>query len=94
MKKYYRRIRDLREDRDWTQTQIAEMLHVTQKVYSNYETGRTLVPSDILIELADIHGTSMDYLAERTDSPYFEKITYISGDIRQTVTSLSDSDQP
>ena len=74
IKNHYQRIRDLREDRDWTQTQIAEMLHVTQKVHSNYETGRTPVPTPILVELANIHGTSTDYLVERTDSPYFKKM--------------------
>ena len=90
----FNRIRNMREDKDWSQLKVATMLKISRKVYSNYENGRTQVPSEILVELADIHGTSMDYLAGRTDSPYFEKITYIPGDKHHTVTSLSVSDQP
>lgn len=63
----YRRIRDLREDKDMTQTQIAEILNCSQRVYSDYERGRLDIPTDILIRLADFHGVSVDYLLERTD---------------------------
>ena len=63
----YKRIRDLREDADMTQTQIAEVLHCSQRVYSNYERGDLDVPTDILIKLADLHDVSVDYILERTD---------------------------
>ena len=63
----YRRIRDLREDADMTQTQIASILHCSQRVYSNYERGDLDIPTDILIKLADYHDVSVDYLLGRTD---------------------------
>ena len=63
----YRRIRDLREDADMTQTQIAGILHCSQRVYSNYERGDLDIPTDILIKLADYHNVSVDYLLGRTD---------------------------
>ena len=64
----YRRIRDLREDRDLTQKQIAEMLGMSQTGYSKYETGENDIPTAILIKLANFYGTSIDYLLERTDN--------------------------
>lgn len=63
----YRRIRDLREDKDMTQTQIAQILHCSQRVYSNYERGEVDIPTDILIRLADFHGVTVDYLLSRSD---------------------------
>ncbi len=63
----YKRIRDLREDADLTQTQIANMLMCSQRVYSNYERGELNVPCEILIKLADIHDVSVDYILNRTD---------------------------
>lgn len=63
----YKRIRDLREDRDLTQTQIARMLGMSQTGYSKYETGENDVPTQILIKLADFYGTSVDYLLGRND---------------------------
>ena len=63
----YRRIRDLREDADMTQTQIAAILHCSQRVYSNYERGDIDIPTEILIKLADFHNVSVDYLLGRTD---------------------------
>ena len=63
----YPRIRDLREDEDWTQAQVAEMLHITQTCYSKYELGRRDIPTEILIELSRIHGTSTDYILGLTD---------------------------
>lgn len=67
-----RRIRDLREDNDLTQQQMAEYLHVHQSTYSDYETGRVNIPVPQLIALADFYHTSTDYLLERTDekTPY------------------------
>ena len=68
----YRRIRDLREDADMTQTQIAKILHCSQRVYSNYERGDIDIPTSILISLAKIHSTSVDYILGLTDNkePY------------------------
>ena len=63
----YKRIRDLREDRDLTQKQIAEILGMSQTGYSKYETGENDIPTQILIKLADFYGTSTDYLLGRTD---------------------------
>lgn len=65
----YRRIRDLREDKDLTQTKMGEILSCSQRVYSNYERGDIDIPSAILIKLADFHGVSVDYLLGRTDNP-------------------------
>ena len=71
----YRRIRDLREDRDMTQVQVAKILHCSQRAYSNYERGVVDMSTKSLIELAKFHGTSVDYLLELTDEkrPYPEK---------------------
>lgn len=68
----YNRIRDLREDRDLTQKEIAGMLGMSQTGYSKYETGENDVPTHILIKLADFYGTSVDYILGRTDNiaPY------------------------
>ena len=66
------RIRDLREDRDLTQKQIAEFLHIKQNTYSQYENGHRQIPVDILIKLAQFYNTSVDYLLGRTNEkrPY------------------------
>ena len=58
----YQRIRDLREDRDLTQTQMAEMLNLSQSTYSRYESGVLDIPSSVLISLAKFHKVSVDYL--------------------------------
>ena len=63
----YRRIRDCREDRDMTQSQMAELLHCSQRIYSNYERGDVDIPTQILIQLARIHQTSTDYLLGLTN---------------------------
>lgn len=63
----YRRIRDLREDDDLKQRQIAEYLKCSQRTYSDYENGKIRVPVDVLIELSRYYGTSVDYLLELTD---------------------------
>ena len=65
----YQRIRDLREDLDLSQTQMAALLGVSQTTYSRYERGAYGVPTDILIKLAKIHKTSVDYLLGLTDNP-------------------------
>lgn len=63
----YKRIRDLREDSDLTQKQIAEILGMSQTGYSKYETGENDIPTHILIKLADFYHTTTDYLLGRTD---------------------------
>lgn len=63
----YRRIRDLREDADMTQTEIADILNISQRTYSRYENDERAIPVEILSQLADFHKTSIDYLIGRTD---------------------------
>ncbi|MCC8128924.1 MAG: helix-turn-helix transcriptional regulator [Clostridiales bacterium] len=63
----YPRIRDLREDADLTQREVAGMLHCSQQVYSNYELGQRDIPTAVLIALADYYGTTVDYLLGRID---------------------------
>lgn len=65
----YKRIRDLREDKDLTQTDMGKILSCSQRVYSNYERGDIDIPTSILIKLADYHSVSVDYILERTDNP-------------------------
>ncbi|MBQ3549674.1 MAG: helix-turn-helix transcriptional regulator [Clostridia bacterium] len=63
----YQRLRDLRNDRDLNQTQVAKMLGMSQTGYSKYETGENDIPTAILIKLARFYGTSIDYLLGETD---------------------------
>ena len=58
----YQRIRSLREDHDLTQIQMSEMLHCSQRVYSNYECGELDIPTCILIDLANFYNVSIDYI--------------------------------
>ena len=58
----YKRIRDLREDKDLTQKQMAEILNCSQQVYSNYELGQRDIPTEILIRLAEYHNVTTDYI--------------------------------
>ena len=58
----YKRIRDLREDSDLTQKQLASYLHCSQQVYSNYELGQRDIPTSVLIALAKFYNTSTDYI--------------------------------
>lgn len=63
------RIRDLREDRDLTQKQIADMLMCDQSLYSKYERGEREIPLVLVLKLADFYNTSVDYIVGRTDDP-------------------------
>lgn len=63
----YPRIRDLREDHDLNQTQVASMLGMSQTGYSKYETGENDIPTTILIKLARFYDTSVDYLLGETN---------------------------
>ena len=71
----YPRLRDLREDSDRSQTDLAKLLGMSQTGYSKYETGENDVPVAVLEKLADIYHTSVDYLLGRTDvkTPYPKK---------------------
>ena len=71
----YPRIRDLRNDKDMTQREIAELLGMSQTGYSKYETGENDTPTAVLIQLAALHKTSVDYLLGLTDvrEPYPRK---------------------
>ncbi len=63
----YKRIRDLREDNDLSQTKVAQMLGMSQTGYSKYETGENDLPTSILIKLAKFYNTNIDYLLNQTD---------------------------
>ncbi len=65
----YRRIRDLREDNDLKQYQLADYLNCSQQVYSNYELGQRDIPTDILIRLSKFYNVSVDYLLGLTSNP-------------------------
>lgn len=66
---HYKRIRDLREDNDKTQKEIADYLNMKQPQYYRYENGLRDIPSDILIKLAEYYNTTTDYILGLTDSP-------------------------
>lgn len=63
----YKRIRDLREDCDLTQNDMAKILNCSQRVYSNYERGERDIPTEILIALAKFHNTTTDYILGLTN---------------------------
>lgn len=68
----YPRLRNLRADKDLSQTEMGKILGMSQTGYSKYETGENDIPTTILIELATYHNTSIDYLLNLTDvkTPY------------------------
>ena len=72
MKMYQNRLRDLREDKDLNQTDIAKLLTVHQTTYSDYELNKLNIPVSVLHTLADFYGVSVDYLLGRTNrkEPY------------------------
>ncbi len=70
----YERIRNMREDRDMTQSDMASYLRIHQTTYSDYEIGHLNIPVPVLIKIADLFDTSIDYLVGRTD----EKTKYPS----------------
>lgn len=69
----YRRIRDLREDRDLKQREVAAYLQCSQRVYSNYELGQRDIPTDILIRLSNYYDVSIDYILGQTSNPHRNK---------------------
>lgn len=67
MQYYYRRIRDMREDHDKKQSEIANLLKITQQQYSLYESGKREIPLHMMIQLADLYSVSLDYMTGRTN---------------------------
>lgn len=65
----YQRIRDLREDKDLKQRQVADYLNCSQQVYSNYELGQRDIPTDVLINLSNLYNVSVDYILGLTNNP-------------------------
>ncbi len=72
---YYPRLKDLRNDKDLMQKEIAHYLGIDQRVYSNYETGKREIPAHFVVLLADFYNTSTDYILGRTSNstPYKNK---------------------
>ena len=70
--KYNERIREIREDNSLTQQKIADLLHIGQRTYADYENGKTKIPIDSLLILARFYNVSMDYIsgASNTKSRY------------------------
>ena len=65
----YKRIRDLREDKDWSQQKVADMLFINRRTYQAYENGVNSMNPETLIKLSKIYNVSIDYLLEQTDNP-------------------------
>ena len=66
----WKRLIDLREEKDLRQKKVAADLYISQRAYSHYETGTRSVPIEIFIKLADYYNTTIDYIVERTDKRY------------------------
>ena len=66
---YYRRLKDLREDKDLVQKEVAAYLGIDQRVYSNYEIGKREIPTRFVVMLAKLYGTSTDYILNLTNNP-------------------------
>ena len=73
--KYNERIRELREDHSLTQQKVANLLHIGQRTYDDYESGKTRIPIDNIMILARFYNTSMDYItgASNVQKPYPKK---------------------
>ena len=69
----YRHIREIREDRDLRQKDVAKILNVSQNTYSQYETGIIPLTAETLIKLSDYYNVSIDYLLDRTDNQKINK---------------------
>ncbi len=76
-KMYYKRLKDLREDHDLYQKDVAKVINVAQQYYSEYEQGNRPIPLEKVIILANFYNTSIDYIVNRTDTkkPYPKKNT-------------------
>ena len=69
----FQRIQDLRTDADMSQKQLSEILHISQRSYSHYETGSRNIPVEMLIRLANYYDINVDYLVGRTDKKEMNK---------------------
>ncbi len=67
--RYNDRIREIREDHSLTQQKIADILHIGQRTYADYESGKTRIPIDSLLILAKFYNVSMDYISGASDQP-------------------------
>lgn len=72
----FQRLQDLRNDADMSQKQISEILHISQRSYSHYETGSRSIPIEMLIRLANYYDTSIDYLVGRTVPLFFNFLRF------------------
>ncbi len=70
---YFKRLRDMREDHDMKQVEIADYLGIAQTVYSRYERGFQTIPVEHLIKLAELYRVSVDYLLGRTENPHMNR---------------------
>ncbi len=70
----YRRIRNLREDHDMKQREVASFLNCSQQVYSNYELGQRDIPTETLIKLSQLYNVSVDYILEISNNPKISKM--------------------
>ena len=66
---YFPRLKEMRKEKNLGQKEIAAVLGISQTVYSRYERGARTIPTELLIKLADLYETSIDYLVDRTDYP-------------------------
>ncbi len=73
MRKYYGRIRNLREDADLTQEKIGKAIDVPQRTYAYYESGQRMIPPSVLCALADFYDVSVDYILGRTNNKKMNK---------------------
>ncbi|MBR1532140.1 MAG: helix-turn-helix transcriptional regulator [Eubacterium sp.] len=65
----FRRIRDLREDADLSQNEMGKLINLSQRTYAYYESGQRTIPPEVLIDLANYHNVSVDYILGVTDNP-------------------------
>ena len=70
----FKRIKELRKQDRYTQTQMAQRLHISRRTYANYERGVHSMPVEVLVMIADIFGTSLDYLTGRSEERILEQM--------------------
>ncbi|MBQ8435127.1 MAG: helix-turn-helix transcriptional regulator [Oscillospiraceae bacterium] len=86
---HYTRIRDLREDKDLTQTQLCEKLYMHKTTYTNYEQGKHTVPLDFAVILAEFYNVSIDYIAGLTKFPKGTQSPVLSDDENKLIEIFS-----
>lgn len=87
----FQRIQDLRTDADLSQKQISDILHISQRSYSHYETGSRNIPIEMLIRLANYYETSIDYLVGRTDNKKMPVIAKVLNRVQNEGMQISPS---